>query len=307
MRTMTRIPGIRRRKPADSKADRPKGAVFFAYASRSAWIKLAEQLIIISVVIVSFAPIWVALVTSFQTPGELSGGGVIPGSDPTYENYARAWNDLRFNRMFGNSAIFALTSALFSTILAAGAAFGLVRYRFRGRGLMLVGLIGGIAVPPIVVIIPIFLTMTSLGWINQFHSAIIAEIGLLLPFSIFLLYSYMKDLPQELFDAAAVDGAGSLRQFWHVALPLSTPGLLTTAVIAAIFAWNELLVPLILWQVDRLQTLMVGLATLGPGRTGVRDVPLLMAGVMITIIPLVVLFIFVRRALIRGLTEGALK
>ena len=82
---------------------------------------------------------------------------------------------------------------------------------------------------------------------------------------------------------------------------------MTTGIVSGIFAWNELLVPLILWQQDKFQTLMLGLATLGPGRTGVRYVPLLMAGVTITIVPLVILFVIGRRALLRGLTEGALK
>ena len=168
-------------------------------------------------------------------------------------------------------------------------------------------IIGAIAVPPIVIIIPLFLTMSDLGWVNTYHSAIIAEIGLLLPFAIFLLYSFMKDLPEDLFDAAALDGAGSIGQFWHVALPLSRSALVTTGIVSGIFAWNELLVPLILWQQDKFQTLMLGLATLGPGRTGVRYVPLLMAGVTITIVPLVILFVIGRRALLRGLTEGALK
>ena len=88
---------------------------------------------------------------------------------------------------------------------------------------------------------------------------------------------------------------------------MSRSGLLTTGIIAAIFVWNDLLIPLFLWQIDRVQTLMVGLATLGPGRTGVRDKPLLMAGVAITIIPLLIVFILTRRAMKRGLSEGSLK
>ena len=297
----TRARMLRRRR---TPTELPVG---FTFAARTGWVKALEQLLVLLFVFVSLAPLYSMLVTSFQPAGSFTGGGLAPPPNPTFDNYVQVWTRLGFSRMFGNSTILTVVSAVAATLLAAAAAFGLVRYRFRGRAILLAGMIGAIAIPPIVVIIPLFITMTDLGWINQYHSAIIAEIGLLLPFSTFLLYSYMKDLPQEIFDAASVDGAGSIGQFWHVALPMSRSGLLTTGIIAAIFVWNDLLIPLFLWQIDRVQTLMVGLATLGPGRTGVRDKPLLMAGVAITILPLLIVFILTRRAMKRGLSEGSLK
>ena len=256
---------------------------------------------------ISILPLYTAFITSLYPSGQLSGGGLVPPKNPTLANYSKAWNDLEFSSMFVNSLTLTVLSAFGTTVLAAAAAFALVRFRFFGRRLLFVLIIGAIAIPPIVIIIPLFLMMTDMDLVNTIWAAPIAEIGLLLPFGIFLIYSYMKDLPEELFDAAAIDGNGPFGQFWHVALPLSRSSLVTCAVVSAIFAWNELLVPLILWQEGHLETLMVGLATLGPGRTGVRYVPLLMAGVIITIIPLVILFLFARRALVRGLTEGAVK
>ncbi len=298
--------GFRARRRARRGGDR-------AHATRrqvwgeSGLVRAVQQVFILLIVFVSLAPLYTAVTTSFTPAGELSGGGILPPPNPTFDNYRLAWGDLGFQGMFSNSAILAVTAAIGTTLLGAAAAFALVRFRFKGRRVLLVAIIGAIAVPPIVIIIPLFLTMSGLGWVNTYHSAIIAEIGLLLPFAIFLLYSFMKDLPEDLFDAAALDGAGSVGQFWHVALPLSRSALVTTGIVSGIFAWNELLVPLILWQQDKFQTLMLGLATLGPGRTGVRYVPLLMAGVTITIVPLVILFVIGRRALLRGLTEGALK
>lgn len=297
---------LRARRRVRGREDPSRGARRHVWRE-SGPVRIAQQAFILLIVIVSLAPLYTAFITSLTPRGELSGGGVIPPSNPTFDNYLLAWGDLGFQGMFSNSVILAITSAIGTTLLGAAAAFALVRFRFKGRRVLLVAIIGAIAVPPIVIIIPLFLTMSDLGWVNTYHSAIIAEIGLLLPFAIFLLYSFMKDLPDDLFDAAALDGAGSIGQFWHVALPLSRSALVTTAIVSGIFAWNELLVPLILWQQDKFQTLMLGLATLGPGRTGVRDVPLLMAGVTITIVPLVILFVVGRRALIRGLTEGALK
>jgi ABC-type glycerol-3-phosphate transport system permease component len=114
----------------------------------------------------------------------------------------------------------------------------------------------------------------------------------------------MRDLPDELFEAAEVDGASRWRQFVEIALPMSVPALVTTMVICAMYAWNELLIPLIFWQTEQLATLMVGLAVLAPGRSGAQDIPLLMAGVTISVLPLAVAFLIGRKALVRGLVEG---
>ncbi|MBM3275295.1 MAG: carbohydrate ABC transporter permease, partial [Candidatus Sericytochromatia bacterium] len=180
-----------------------------------------------------------------------------------------------------------------------------VKYRFLGRKATLAFIVALMALPPVVIIIPLFILMADLGWIDTYQAAILAEAGILIPFAVFLLYSYMKDLPPDLLDAAAVDGAGTWRQFTHIVLPLTAPALVTTAIISAVFAWNDLLIPLILWPGEDFRTLMVGLATLAPSRTGVKDAPFLMAGAAISVIPLIVAYLLGRRALVRGLLEGS--
>jgi ABC-type glycerol-3-phosphate transport system permease component len=229
---------------------------------------------------------------------------LLPTLSPTLDNYTRVWDELGFDEMFVNSTVLSLSSALIATLLAAGAAYGFTRFRFAGRGVLLTAVIGMMAIPAIVIVVPLFVVMSDLGLVNERSSAILAEAGLLLPFAIFLLYSYMRDLPVELFEAADVDGASRWRQFLEIALPLSRPALATTFVVSAIYAWNDLLIPLVLWQTEQLTTLMVGLALLGPGRSGTQDVPLLMAGVTISIAPLLLVFLVARKSLVRGLTEG---
>ena len=185
-----------------------------------------------------------------------------------------------------------------------GSAYGFTRFRFAGRAVLLAATIGMMAIPAIVVVVPLFILMSDLGLVNERSSAILAETGLLLPFAVFLLYSFMRDLPAELFEAADVDGASRWRQFAEIALPLSRPALATTFVVSAIYAWNDLLIPLVLWQTEQLTTLMVGLALLGPSRAGTQSVPLLMAGVTISVLPLLVAVAIARRGLVRGLAEG---
>jgi ABC-type glycerol-3-phosphate transport system permease component len=179
--------------------------------------------------------------------------------------------------------------------------------RVPGSRFFVAGFIALMAVPAIVMILPLFRMFSELGLVNEYPSAIIAEVGINLPFAVFLTYTFMRDIPVELFKAAEVDGASWLHQLFHIAIPLSRPILATVALVTGIYAWNDLLVPLILWQSNSLQTLMVGLANLAPGRAGAVDIPLVMAGVCISVIPIIVIFLFMQRALVRGLVEGGLK
>jgi raffinose/stachyose/melibiose transport system permease protein len=256
------------------------------------------------VAFLSLLPLYVMLVASFQRATSFSGSALLPTLDPTLGNYTQVWNELGFDRMFVNSLVLSLSSAAIATLLAAGAAYGFTRFRFAGRSLLLIGIVATMAIPPIVVIVPMFVVMSDLGLVNRMSSAILVEAGLNLPFATFLLFTYMRDIPAELFEAAEVDGASRLRQFVEIAWPMSVPALTTTMVVCAMYAWNDLLVPLVLWQTEQLTTLMVGLALLGPGRSGAQDVPLLMAGVTISVAPLIVAFLIGRRALARGLAEG---
>lgn len=272
--------------------------------ARRAAAAVARHGFLLAVAFVSAFPLYVMLVASFQRATSFDGVELLPTLHPTLENYSRVWGELGFDRMFLNSTILSLTSAAATTLIAAGAAYGFTRFRFAGRAPLLAAMIGLMAIPPVVVIVPLFLVMSDLGWVNEPVSAIVAEIGLLLPFATFLMFTYMKELPPELFEAAEVDGASRWRQFAEIAFPLSRPALATTMVVCALYAWNELLVPLVLWQTEQLATLMVGLAVLGPTRSGAQDVPLLMAGVVISILPLALAFLVGRRSLVRGLVEG---
>ena len=277
---------------------RPRGG------ARRLLTALGDHAVLVAAALLSVLPLYLMLVASLERSDDFDGVALLPTLHPTLDNYSTVWGELGFDRMFVNSLVLSMTSALIATVLAAGAAYGFTRFRFAGRGVLLGALIGMMAIPAIVVIVPLFILMSDLGLVNQRGSGILAEAGIQLPFAVFLLYSYMSDLPAELFEAAEVDGASRWRQFVEIALPLSRPALATTFVISAIYAWNDLLIPLVLWQTEQLTTLMVGLAALGPGRTGVQDVPLLMAGVAISILPLLLAFLIGRRGLVRGLVEG---
>jgi ABC-type glycerol-3-phosphate transport system permease component len=276
--------------------------------SRSTISRAAHYALLTIVAVFCISPLYTMLIDSFRSADQFGiGGSLAPPINGTIDNYRLAWSDLGFGRMTLNSALLACLSTAISTVLSATAAFAFARLRVPAARLWLLVFIGCIAIPPIVVIVPLFRTAADLGLINTLTVGVLGEVGLLVPFATYLVYSYMQDLPSEQFEAAAIDGAGTFRQFVHIAIPLSRPAIVTSAVLSFVFVWNDLLIPLIFWPRTEMQTLMTGLATLGPGRTGLRDVPLLMAGVMISFVPLLVLFVLSRRTLAAGLTEGGSK
>jgi ABC-type glycerol-3-phosphate transport system permease component len=128
-----------------------------------------------------------------------------------------------------------------------------------------------------------------------------------LPFGVFLVYTFMRELPRDVFDAAAVDGISPTRLLLWIAIPMARPILLTVGLVTLIFSWNDLLIPLVLWQGEDLRVLMVGLAGLAPGRAGAVDIPLVMAAVWLSILPIIVLFALGRRIILRGLIRGNLR
>ena len=160
-------------------------------------------------------------------------------------------------------------------------------------------------VPPVVMIIPLFVSMVRWHLVNTYQGTILIYTGLLLPFSIYLMTNFFRAIPKEIIDAARIDGCSSLGVFWRIMLPLSAPAVVTLIVVNALWAWNELLIALVFMQKDELKTLMVGISALR-SRNYV-DIPATMAGLFIATIPIVIVYIFGQRFFIRGLTSGAVK
>jgi raffinose/stachyose/melibiose transport system permease protein len=305
LRLPRRLRARARRHVSSAEFEVPRTGSF----KRRLIVRAIEQTFMAMATLASLLPLYAMVVISLKSTTEFNShpASMMPARDFNFGHYVEAWNDLGFSTMLRNSLVLSLVSAFATTVLAAITGFALTRIRFPGRRVMLVAMIAFMSVPAIVVLVPLFAIMSNWGLINTYSAAPLAEIGLLLPFATYLVYTFMFDLPEELFSAAAVDGASTIKQLLYVALPLSRPVLLTVALISGIFAWNDLLVPLILWQSQDLQVLMVGLANLAPGQTGTVDVPLIMAGVSISVLPILGLFFLARHLFIQGFLGGALK
>ena len=268
-----------------------------------------EQAAMLLLVAVSLLPIYAMLVTALKTTRDFQAnmGSLAPPTHPTLSKIVEAWTGLGFSQLVVNSLVLSVVSSAVVTAIAAPAGFALARMRFRGRRGILVAAVAMMSVPSIVIVLPLFNLFSQFHLVNTYPAAIIAEIGINVPFGTYLIYTFMREIQPELFQAAQVDGASWIRQLWSIAVPLSRPALVTVALVTTIYVWNDLLIPLILWQNDSLRTLMVGLATLAPGRAGAVDIPLVMAGVCISVIPIMFMYLLAQRAFVRGLVEGGVK
>jgi ABC-type glycerol-3-phosphate transport system permease component len=209
-------------------------------------------------------------------------------------NFDEALRGGEFFRWFANSAIFTLSSVVLSTIIAALAAFAIARMRF-----------ARLVVPPVVMLIPLFVLFTQLELVSTYRGVILIYAGLITPFSVYLLTSFFRAIPRELFESAVIDGASHLRILWKIIVPLSVPALITLVLVNSLFVWNELLIALVFLPSDELKTLMVGL-TVFRSRFNL-DVPVTMAGMLLSSLLMVLLYLFGQRFFIRGLTAGAVK
>jgi multiple sugar transport system permease protein len=231
-------------------------------------------------------------------------------SHPTLQNYITLLSPTGdvgpvFLRYFLNSLIVSLTTTALGVLIAIPAAYAFSRFQFPGRDILFFAVLIRNMFPVVVFLIPLFILMRTLHLVNNHWSLILTYLTFGLPLSIWLLKGFYDNIPEELERAARIDGASRFKAFWLIIMPLSTPGIIATAIYAFIGAWNEYVYALTFLNSENLLTLPVGLqhfftefATNWPG---------LMAAAFIMSVPVVVLFLALQRYFVRALTEGAIK
>jgi ABC-type glycerol-3-phosphate transport system permease component len=270
------------------------------------WVAaLFKQVLLIGMCVLAAYPVYYMVVTAFKTrEGWLHNQFGLP-VPMTLANFAQALDQGRLLIWFRNSVLVTTAAILASTLVSALAAYAIARMRFRGRETYLNSMIALMVVPPAVLILPLFTLMVQIKLINTLQGLIIIYVGLLIPFSIYLLVSFFSGLPSELFDAAAIDGCSNFGILWRIVAPLSGPAFVTLVVVNALWVWNELLVALVFLQSEELKTLMPGL-TLFKGHFSINE-PLIMAGTLIATLPMILLYLVGQRFFIEGLVAGAVK
>ncbi len=222
-----------------------------------------------------------------------------------FGNYREIMEAVSFPRFFLNSLKVATLATLGQLVSCSLAAYAFARMRFRGRAVLYIVLLATIMVPPQVTMIPTFMIMRSLGWIDT-HYALIVPAFLGGAFGTFLLRQFFAAIPQELEDAARIDGCGRFRIFWQIILPLSKPALATLGLFTFMAYWGDLLSPVIYLSSPDKMTLTVGLASLQSGAMEARY-DLIMAGALVSIVPMLVLFVAAQKWFVRGITMTGLK
>ncbi len=221
----------------------------------------------------------------------------------TFEHYRALFTRLNLGRYFLNSTLIAVTVTVISLLVNSMAGYAFAKLRFRARDRLFRLLAMGLVIPVQVSMLPLFLLLRELGLINTYWGVIIP--GMASIFGIFLIRQYTLSIPDDLLDAARIDGAGEFRIYWSVILPVIRPILATLAIWTFLSTWNDFMWPLIVLSDDRLYTLPVALANLLGERA--QDTELMMAGSVLTILPVMLVFMFLQRYYIEGITMGSVK
>jgi ABC-type glycerol-3-phosphate transport system permease component len=270
--------------------------------------KIFTYTILIAGAFIALIPFFWMVSTSFKSLGEALGTAFFP-SELRWENYAEAWRRALFSEYFINTIMITAITLAGEITFSVLAAYAFARMHFPGRDLIFSIMLSTIMIPAMVFIIPNFLTVTWLGrigpipWINNWPALTIPFMGSI--FSIFLLKQFFAQIPDELFDAAQMDGAGHLRFLWKVVLPLSKAPLMVILVLSFIGTWNSLAWPMLVTNTPDWRPISVGLMNF-VNEAG-QEINLTMAGAFITIIPILIIYFFTQRQFTESISRSGLK
>jgi ABC-type glycerol-3-phosphate transport system permease component len=266
---------------------------------------LVKQAVLLLASVLALVPTLYMVVTALKSDEEYAIDKLGFPKAPVLENFRSVLVDSPFLHWMLNSAVLVAGSVILSTAISVLGAYAIATMRFRGRGTLLAVSTSLMAVPPVVMIVPLFVLYTRLGMVSTYSGAIVIYAGLITPFSVYLLTTFFRTVPRELYEAAHIDGAGQFTILMKVVLPLSLPALVTLVVVNSLYVWNDLLIAIIFLQGDAKRTLMAGISVFS-GRYN-NQVPLTMAGMVIASAPMFILYVLFQKQFIRGLMSGAIK
>jgi multiple sugar transport system permease protein len=250
-----------------------------------------------------FPLLWM-LAVSFMQPGEASAlpPPLLP-AHATLDNYRELFLHAGMGRYLLNSLLISGAITLLSLAFNLMAGYAFAKLRFAGRARLFRALLGGLVIPAQVAMLPLFLLLKYLGLVNSYAGVVMPALATV--FGIFLVRQYARSIPDELIEAARIDGAGEGRIFVQIVLPLLKPIVVTLAIFTFLTAWNDFMWPLIELTGQAHYTLPIGLASLA--REHAQDSELMMAGSVITVLPVLVLFLALQRYYLEGLLLGSVK
>jgi trehalose/maltose transport system permease protein len=263
-------------------------------------------LLLVAIVAYTVFPFYWAVVSSLKSGSALFSAAPFP-TDPAWDNYAAVFRERPFGRNILNSVLVAGSVVAVSLALAASAAFALGRVSFRGRGAMLAAILAVSMFPQVAVLSGLFELIRWLGLYNSLFSLVFSYLIFTLPFTVWVLTTFMREMPRELEEAAMIDGATPFIVLTRIFLPLMGPALATTGLLAFIAAWNEFLFALTFTLTDEMRTVPVAISLISGSSSFELPWGRIMAASVIVTVPLLVLVLVFQRRIVAGLMAGAVK
>lgn len=263
-------------------------------------------LLVLAIVVFAVFPFYYAILSSLKTSSELFNIDYFPVRW-NFGNYIGVFRDNPFATNLWNSFVVAVVTVGVSLFLGVTAAYALARIRFRGRGLLLFTILGVSMFPQVAVLSGMYQMIRALGLYNHLAALVLSYMIFTLPFTVWVLTTFMRELPKELEEAAILDGASPWVIVTRVFMPLMWPALVTTGLLAFIAAWNEFLFALTFTLTNDERTVPVGIATMSGASAHELPWGNIMAASVIVTLPLVVLVLIFQRRIVSGLTAGAVK
>jgi ABC-type glycerol-3-phosphate transport system permease component len=264
------------------------------------------HLFLLAGVAISIFPLYWMVVSSLKGPGQIF---TLPPrwfvTEPVWQNYIEVFRATNFATGFLNSAVITVIKTLFTLLFSAMGGFAFAKYDFPGRGWLFAFLLATMMIPGIVTLIPVFMVIVRIGWVNTYQALIIP--GLASAFGVFLMRQYMLGIPDELLDAARMDGAGDMRLFWQLALPMSVPPLVTLAIFTFFANWNDLFWPVLIIRTKELYTLPLAIMLLRSRFPLHVDYAVIFAASFLATLPTLLIFFLLQRYFQGDILGGALR
>lgn len=248
--------------------------------------------------------LWVAAMSLRTTPEIFANPYALPVR-LHWDKFVDAWTTSNYGTYFWNSTIVVVTAVALLTIIGAMAAHCLARYRFRGSRLVRFAILSGMILPPQLLILSLFQIMLDFGLYNSLTGLILVYVATQLAMTVYILEGFFAQIPQELFDAARMDGYSDFEIFWRIALPIGMPAIFTAITLNFIILWNEFLYAVVLLTDDSKRTLPLGIMHFMGGHQ--LDVGMIATGLMIAITPIILIYAFFSETMIKGMTAGAVR
>lgn len=250
-------------------------------------------------------PIYYTFVTALKTPRAYAISRYKFPSEPTLSNFVLQFERFNVARLITNSVFVTSGGVLLCTVLALMVAYAVTKIRFRGHGFVFAFLVGTLVIPPPTIMVPLYRTVLDIGLMGRYAALILVFAAFGLPLGVYLLSAYFRGIPNDLIDAASIDGAGHWMTLWRIVVPVARPGIAAAGIINSVWMWNDLLLPLLIIPQQSRTTLMVAVAS---QRNNLEvNIPIISAGLGIAMIPIIVIYLLFQQHLVKGMTAGAVK